>query len=384
MYFQPLKVAALAILIWVTYVLYLNYSQEDHQYVRFRLDSSSLPRQYSSATTPMFESQIIPQPAYLPAAHSSSFTMLPNGDLLAFWFAGTKEGSPDVKIWRSTYHNGKWSMATALVDPQMIAKANHRYVIKVGNPVIYRAENGVLHLFVVSVSIGGWSGSALNHLTSTDGGISWSVPERIVISPFFNISTLVRTSAVALSDGGFYLPVYMELGRKYPELLRFNYDGKFVEQIRITAKDKMIQPSIVPLSSEKAWVYFRNANKPDAPRYLYAAFSSNAGLNWSQPEKTNLFNPDSSLVAANLGGGRLLMVYNQDDRSQLKLAVSRDGLNWRPVYNLENQRGKEFSYPSLQINEGMIDIMYTDDRKDIKHVRFNREWLDRMLINVQY
>jgi predicted neuraminidase len=64
--------------------------------------------------------------------------------------------------------------------------------------------------------------------------------------------------------------------------------------------------------------------------------------------------------------------------------VSRDGLNWRPVYNLENQRGKEFSYPSLQINEGMIDIMYTDDRKDIKHVRFNREWLDRMLINAQY
>ena len=116
MHFQPLKAVALVILLWLTYVLYLNYSQEDHQYVRFRLDSSSLPYQYSPAVAAVFESQIIPQPAYLPAAHSSSFTMLPNGDLLAFWFAGTKEGSPDVKIWRSTYHNGKWSMATALVD----------------------------------------------------------------------------------------------------------------------------------------------------------------------------------------------------------------------------------------------------------------------------
>ena len=90
MYFQPLKVAALAILIWVTYVLYLNYSQEDHQYIRFRLDSGSLPYANSAAVTPMFESQIIPQPAYLPAAHSSSFTMLPNGDLFAF-------GLPELK-----------------------------------------------------------------------------------------------------------------------------------------------------------------------------------------------------------------------------------------------------------------------------------------------
>ena len=45
---------------------------------------------------------------------------------------------------------------------------------------------------------------------------------------------------------------------------------------------------------------------------------------------------------------------------------------------------KEFSYPSIQINEDVVDIMYTNDRKDIKHVRFNREWLDRILNNVQY
>jgi predicted neuraminidase len=78
------------------------------------------------------------------------------------------------------------------------------------------------------------------------------------------------------------------------------------------------------------------------------------------------------------------MVYNQDDRSQLKLALSRDGINWQPFYDLENQHGKEFSYPSIQINEDIVDIMYTDDRKVIKHVRLNREWLDRILNNVQY
>ena len=327
----------------------------------------------------MFESQIIPQPSYLPAAHSSSFTMMPNGDLLAFWFAGTREGSPDVKIWSSTYHSGKWSMAHAVLDPSMIARANHRYVIKVGNPVIYRAQSGELHLFVVSVSVGGWSGSALNHLTSDDDGKTWSQPERIVISPFFNLSTLVRTSAVSLSDGGFYLPVYLELGRKYPELLRFNADGDFIEQIRITAKNRMIQPSIMPISSDSAWAYFRNSSTNLDDRELFAAKTLDGGKSWSKPEMTNLTNPDSSLEVVNLADGRYLMVYNQDNRSHLNLAISVNGLYWRKIYELENTAGDEFSYPSVHVNNGYIDVLYTNNRKTIKHVRFNREWLSEVI-----
>ncbi len=336
------------------------------------------------AKSAFFESQIVPQPKYLPAAHSSSFTVMGNGDLLAFWFAGTKEGNPDVKIWHSRYHNGKWDMASSLVDPHMIAKANHRYVIKVGNPVIYRAKNGTLHLFVVSVSIGGWSGSTLNHLKSTDNGLTWSEPARIIISPFFNISTLVRTSAVTLKDGGFYLPVYHELMRKYPELLRFNADGEFVEQIRITNKNYMLQPSIVPLNENEAWAYFRNSSLKDETRIMYASFTSDGGKHWTKPAATNLTNPDSSLVAENLGDGRLIMVYNQDSRGHLILGISRDGIHWQPIYALENHEGDEFSYPSIQVDDDFIDIMYTNNRKNIKHVRFNRAWLNEVINNAQH
>ena len=238
-----LKSLAIVALLAISLLVYLRGHQDAILAPDFRLDSVNSGL-YPSSKQAKFESQLIPQPTFLPAAHSSSFTMLPNGDLLAFWFAGTKEGSPDVKIWQSVYHQGLWRLATAVLDPQMIAKANHRYVIKIGNPVIYRAQSGVLNLFVVSVSIGGWSGSTLNHLQSADDGLSWSQPERIVISPFFNISTLVRTSAVGLSDGGFYLPVYHEFIRKYPELLRFDADGNFIEQIRISAKNQMLQPSV--------------------------------------------------------------------------------------------------------------------------------------------
>lgn len=375
---KVIKSVALVSLCSITVSLYLSYERLDLTNTRFRLEASVRYLNKASQVA-IFESQIIPQPSYLPAAHSSSFTMMPNGDLLAFWFAGTREGSPDVKIWSSIYHSGKWSMAHAVLDPSMIARANHRYVIKVGNPVIFRAQSGELHLFVVSVSVGGWSGSALNHLTSDDDGKTWSQPERIVISPFFNLSTLVRTSAVSLSDGGFYLPVYLELGRKYPELLRFNADGNFIEQIRITAKNRMIQPSIMPISSDSAWAYFRNSSTNLDDRELFAAKTLDGGKSWSKPEMTNLTNPDSSLEVVNLADGRYLMVYNQDNRSHLNLAISVNGLYWRKIYELENTPGDEFSYPSVHVNNGYIDVLYTNNRKTIKHVRFNREWLSEVI-----
>lgn len=377
--FKVIKAVAIIVLCAATASLYLKYEHSGLNNVKFKLEANV--RYLNQAVKyPIFESQVIPQPSYLPAAHSSSFTVMPNGDLLAFWFAGTREGSPDVKIWSSTYHLGHWSMAQAMLDPSMIAKANHRYVIKVGNPVIYRAQNGALHLFVVSVSVGGWSGSTLNHLTSHDDGKTWSKPERIVISPFFNLSTLVRTSAVSLSDGGFYLPVYLELGRKYPELLRFNADGDFVEQTRITAKNRMIQPSVMPISSDSALAYFRNSSTNLDKRELFVSKTSNVGKSWSKPQATNFTNPDSSLEVVNLSDGRYLMVYNQENRSHLDLAISTDGLSWHKIYELENTFGDEFSYPSVHVNNhGYIDILYTNNRKNIKHVRFNREWLNEVI-----
>jgi predicted neuraminidase len=384
MRFDLIKATAIIALFLVSFGLYQRNLALNLHSPAFRIeaDTSNISAPLKSA---LFESQLILEPTYLPSAHSSSLTRLPNGNLLAFWFAGTKEGRPDVKIWHSEYVNDHWSMATPLVDPQMIARANHRYVVKVGNPLIYRAKNGLLHLFVVSVSVGGWSGSALNHLVSEDNGRTWSKPERIVISPFFNVSTLVRTSAVTLADGGFYLPVYMELGRKYPELLRFDADGNFIEKIRITGHNKLIQPSLVPLNSHEAWVFFRNSSATGNDHALYAAQTFDGGKNWNAPKATNLTNQDASIVAANLLDGNLLMIYNPGtDRSKLALAISHDGLKWRQIYLLESTPGAEFSYPAMLVSPDFIDILYTNNRHNIKHVRFNREWLQKVIRNAAH
>lgn len=373
---QKFKICLITILLFIIAILYHKYNIANNDSYNFKIhkpkDSITL-----ESNTILFESFIIPQESNIPSAHSSSFTNLPNGDIIAFWFAGTKEGNPDVKIWSSTFHNHQWSMAKPVVDSTMVSTSNHRYVVKIGNPVIYRAENGVLHLFVVSVSVGGWSGSTVNHLKSYDNGLTWSNPQRIINSPFLNISTLVRAAAIPLNNGGFYLPVYHELMRKYPEMLLFNANGEFVRQIRISGQNHLLQPTILAINEEKAYAYFRNGSS--TPKQILVATTTNSGKNWSNLTKINLTNQDSSIAVTNLNDGRYLMVYNQENRTQLDLAISTDGLNWKSIYKLENTQNEEFSYPAIHVYGDNINIMYTDNRKHIKHVLMNREWINKVI-----
>ena len=331
---------------------------------------------------PYFTNEFIPQPPYLAISHSSSITRLANGDLLAVWFAGSKEGQPDVKIWQSRFSNGKWEIAHEILSNYTLMSDTNRYISKLGNPVVYRATNGTLYLFVVSVSIGGWGGSRLNQLISHDEGRSWLRANELVLNPFINISSLNRSNAVTLQDGGFYLPVYHEFMRTYPFLLRFDSSGKFIEQIRISNKNTMLQPSVVAINDLTAYVYMRNNNKLN--NVLYCQKTTDGGLTWDTPLATNVTNPDSSLVVAKITANKLLMVYNigatTGNRGKLALATSDDGVHWRQITLLEDSAGDEFSYPSIVVSKDYIDITYTWSIKRvghvIKHVRFNLAWLN--------
>ncbi|MEN9391192.1 MAG: hypothetical protein RL017_490 [Pseudomonadota bacterium] len=330
-------------------------------------------------TPAFFATQIIAQPNELKSAHSSSVVTLPNGDILAFWFAGSHEGNPDVKIWQSQYNGESWSFARPIVSPHLIAEATNRYTKKVGNPVAYLAPNGKLHLFVVSVGIGGWSGSSLNHFISSDYGATWSDGKKLILSPFLNMSTLVRTNAVSLTDGGFYLPVYHELIRTYPELLRFDNLGDFIGEIRLTNQNTLLQPAILPLSYESAFAYMRNNQRID--QILYYQQTNDGGQTWSRPLPTNLTNPDSSLVVARIESNQYIMIHNIANRNKLALAYSSDGIKWNDFYLLENASGEEFSYPSITMHDNFIDILYTWKRLKIKHVRFDQTWLEQHIKN---
>ncbi|MEI6886591.1 MAG: exo-alpha-sialidase, partial [Bacteroidota bacterium] len=61
-------------------------------------------------------------------------------------------------------------------------------------------------------------------------------------------------------------------------------------------------------------------------------------------------------------------------RNKLSIAVSSDTKTWTDIYALEDKAEGEFSYPALiQTRDGVIHILYTYNRFNIRHVALKLE-----------
>lgn len=313
-------------------------------------------------------------------AHSASIAIT-DGKPVAVWYGGTEEGHRDVAIFSSSF-DGKWATPRVIADRNSTERALGRYIRKVGNPTLYSWPDGRLGLYYVSVSIGGWAASSINYMESFDQGMQWDSPIRLVTSPFLNISTLVRTKGLPLSDGGVQLPVYHEFLGKFSETLTLSSDLTVMDKVRISRGKHSLQPAITNLDESSAIGLLRYSGDP--PGRVLSVFSQDAGAHWSTPVRTELPNPDSAVSIINPGNGYLLLALNdlEDGRHRLSLAMGSAD-EWTIVKVLEEETATnldheyEFSYPSMTIDpDGFIHLVYTWNQKRIKHLRFNREWLE--------
>ncbi|MEZ7971725.1 MAG: exo-alpha-sialidase [Pseudomonadales bacterium] len=313
-------------------------------------------------------------------AHSASIAIV-EGKPVAVWYGGTEEGHRDVAIFSSSF-DGKWSAPRIIADRNTTEQALNRYIRKVGNPNLYAWPDGRLGLYYVSVSVGGWAASSINYMESFDQGMQWSSPIRLVTSPFLNISTLVRTEGLPLSDGGVQLPVYHEFLGKFSETVTLSSDLAVMDKVRISRGKHSLQPAIINLDEFSAVGLLRYSGDP--PGRVLSVFSQDAGAHWSTPVKTELPNPNSAVSIINPGNGYLLVALNdlEDGRHRLSLAMGSAD-EWKIVKVLEEETATnldhqyEFSYPSMTIGpDGFIHLVYTWNQRRIKHLRFNREWLE--------
>lgn len=365
------------------------------------------------------------------STHAASLVDLGNGYLRAFWFAGSREGAKDVQIRTAVFDSvyDRWSPETSIADRHSTQHDLLRFVKKIGNPVAHRASDNTLWLFYVTVSIGGWAGSSITAMTSHDDGNTWSPAQRLITSPFINISTLVKGTPFNYSDGSIGLPIYHEFIGKFGELLRLSSRGDVIDKQRLTSGKLAIQP--VPLIQDAQHALMLMRHTGSAPKRVIRTITTDAGQHWSAPQKSALKNPNSAVAGVALSDGRLLAVLNdtETNREVLSLVVSLDnGASWKTAYQLEDQHGQhpepaeyaqraahlakgteatlvdasghgasaqhskckglscefEFSYPYLiQAKNGDFHLVYTWNRSHIKHVSFSREWLDQRITELR-
>ena len=314
-------------------------------------------------------------------SHVASIGELPDGTLVATWYAGSREGAGDVAIYLSTRAPGRggWSPPRAIVTRESAARELNRHIRKVGNSLIFADSAGKLWLLYVTVSIGGWSGSSLNLTTSSDRGVTWAPSQRLTLSPFFNLAELVKNAPVALSGGGWAVPIYHELASTFPEVLWLDHaeGGIRATKSRMSAGWFGYQPALTPIDDSRALALLRDDGGANA---VTVARTEDAGETWSPPQPLNLPNPDAGLDAIRLQDGRLLLAFNDavNSRENLRLAMSSDeGRTWRRVATLAEEPGADFSYPFLlQTGSGDVQLVYTWKRVAIRHVAFNIAWLD--------
>ena len=329
-----------------------------------------------------------------PSVHAASLIALNDGAVRAFWFAGSREGAADVSIYSSAFDvkSANWSAPTVVIDRIGAEKSLSRYIAKLGNPVPARLSDGRLQLFFVTVSIGGWAGSSISAITSDDEGLTWSNPQRLISSPLLNLSTLVKSPSVAYTDGLLGLPAYHEWIGRFGEFLRVDA-GRVIDKRRMSSGRSAIQPLVFVNDAQDASAYFRQTRSAGLPKQIPVSNTQNAGQSWQQSEDLTIANPNSAVTGLSLKSGARILVLNNIENGRYRLVLLMSDPNvgqWQTVEVLEDDEAlpdaqrKEFSYPYLiSVDGDDAHLVYTWDRKKIRHRYFSGAWLKQAFSKIQ-
>lgn len=280
-----------------------------------------------------------------------------NGELLAAWFGGSREGDNDVVIWMSRRGDGGWSA------PREFAREPNT---PTWNPVLFRSADGVTWAFYkFGPSPREWTGA---YRTSTDDGRTWSGPTRLPAGLYGPI----RAKPYLLADGTIISGTSVESYQSWTSWVERSRDNgrtwtRHGPIAHPTEAQGVIQPTIVPISGGlRMFMRSRRIGK------ICYADSHDGGVTWTDAKETDLPNPSAGIDAVALADGRIVLIYNHTPRGRtpLSLAVSRDeGKTWRRFLDLETEPG-EYSYPALIVGaDGNLHMTYTWKRRRIKYVK---------------
>jgi predicted neuraminidase len=309
------------------------------------------------------QSEFLFETAPFPSVHASTIAETSSG-MIAAWFAGTREGAPDVGIWVSRHLKGTWSAPVEVATGVQPDGTRH----PCWNPVLFEMPDRSLALFYkVGPDPRNWWGVVR---TSRDAGLTWDAPRRLpdgILGP-------VKNKPVRLADGAILSPSSTE-SNDTPSLWRVHFERSVDEgrtwsivrpaHVQGAPELHAIQPSILVHAGGKLQAVGRTRSKR-----VFETWSEDGGRTWTPLALTTLPNPSAGTDATTLRDGRHLIVYNHTERgrSPLNVAVSRNGTAWEAALVLESEPG-EYSYPAVvQTTDGKVHITYTWKRQRVRHV----------------
>lgn len=315
--------------------------------------------------------EFIADPAPTPQSHASTIVQTRDGALAAAWFGGAYERSPDVDIWFARRGAKGWEAPRAVATGRQPDGTR----LPTWNPVLFQDPAGPLHLYYkLGPSPQRWWGMVI---TSRDGGRRWSVPRRLpdgILGP-------IKNKPVRLPDGTWLSPSSTEQDKSFRWLLHIERSrdrGRhWTATLPIDPNTRFdaIQPSILSLPDGTLEAVARSRQG-----VIVATRSRDGGRHWGPLFALDLPNPNSGIDAVTLKDGRQLIVYNPSapppgsteggKRYPLAIALSHDGIHWRPALTLETAPLPEgYAYPAvIQASDGSIHITYTWNRERIAHV----------------
>lgn len=335
-------------------------------------------------------------PNFEKSAHSSSLVDL-GTRLMVLFFAGSKEGARDVKIYQSFLYKGSrsWSEPKAILTAEQLSNQSGKFIKKLGNPVAFRDTLGRVHMFVVGVSLGGWSTAKIYQYLFDENMEELKYVRELHLGILVNFSHLVRTPAVLLQDGGFMLPVYHEVADKYPLVVFFDTQARVRFSKRLNNLRGQLQPSIVATTPTQCLEFSRSYTSDWA--YLQAC--DDMGNVWHDPVRTNLKNYDSSSVLVNIGQEIVLIhndgfhnpllelyeLYGEEIHIHARASLSLFWLKdkeegvFERLLTIDVSKDGEVSYPAAVVDKDNLYITYTHNRKHIKYTKLRLDTLYELI-----
>lgn len=294
-------------------------------------------------------------------SHAPSLIAFEDGELLAAWYS---YDGPHELTGSAIFMSRRAANATDWSEPQMHIDRPQGD----GNPVLYHEGDHVW--FFQAIVPGGWSTSRIAWQESSDRGRTWSEP-REIDGP---LGANVRFAPLRTAEGDLLLPAYDDLLNRS---LFFAWNGSewgMRSTITTSVLFPNIQPAVVRLADDSLLAVMRGGSES----WLWASRSYDHGRDWTTPVNAGFPNDNASTALLRLHTGELVMAYNEPHQPNhpLYATLSADeGRTWLPLRTLASGPGG-YSYPALAEGpDGVIHVLYSDDRKRIGHIEINRAFL---------